>query len=159
MSYLMDANIFIEAKNSYYAFDLCPGFWDWLRHCDDVKSVSMVKTELLKGNDELTEWVKDRLNDDFFIEEEVEIQNNYRAVANYVFNLPDFKIAEKQHFLDGADGWLIAAAILRHDVIITHELNDKKCKHKILLPVIAEHFAVPCKKIFDVLRTLRVEFR
>lgn len=88
MSYLMDANIFIEAKNSYYAFDLCPGFWDWLRHCDDVKSVSMVKTELLKGNDELTEWVKDRLNnDDFFIEEEVEIQNNYRAVAGCGFNM------------------------------------------------------------------------
>ena len=28
--FLIDANILIEAKNRYYAFDLAPGFWDWL---------------------------------------------------------------------------------------------------------------------------------
>lgn len=28
--YLLDANVFIEAKNRYYGFDLAPGFWDWL---------------------------------------------------------------------------------------------------------------------------------
>ena len=25
--YLLDANPFIEAKNRYYGFDICPGFW------------------------------------------------------------------------------------------------------------------------------------
>jgi len=25
--YLLDANPFIEAKNRYYGFGLCPGFW------------------------------------------------------------------------------------------------------------------------------------
>ncbi len=28
--YLFDANVFIEAKNRYYAFDICPGFWEWM---------------------------------------------------------------------------------------------------------------------------------
>ncbi|MCG7301294.1 DUF4411 family protein [Brevibacterium ravenspurgense] len=28
--YLLDANVLIEAKNRYYAFDIAPGFWDWL---------------------------------------------------------------------------------------------------------------------------------
>ena len=27
---LMDADVFISAKNRYYAFDICPGFWDSL---------------------------------------------------------------------------------------------------------------------------------
>ena len=26
--YLLDANVFIEAKNRYYGFDFCPAFWD-----------------------------------------------------------------------------------------------------------------------------------
>jgi len=30
MPYLLDSNVFIEAKNKYYQFSLCPGFWDWL---------------------------------------------------------------------------------------------------------------------------------
>ena len=159
MSYLMDTNIFIEAKNSYYAFDICPGFWDWLRRCVEVKSVSMVKEELLRGNDKLAEWIKDHLSDGFFIKEDSEIQSNYRAIANHVFSLPNFKLAEKQHFLDGADGWLVAAAMSRRDVIITHETNDKNCKRKIHIPVVAEHFNVQCQKIYDVLRALRVRFR
>ena len=28
--YLMDSNAFMEANRLYYAFDLAPGFWDWL---------------------------------------------------------------------------------------------------------------------------------
>lgn len=30
MTYLIDANVLIEAKNRYYAFDIAPGFWKWL---------------------------------------------------------------------------------------------------------------------------------
>nr|WP_269633613.1 DUF4411 family protein [Pelomonas sp. BJYL3] len=30
MAYLLDANVFIQAKNLQYGFDFCPGFWDWL---------------------------------------------------------------------------------------------------------------------------------
>jgi hypothetical protein len=26
--YVVDANVLIEAKNRYYAFDLAPGFWE-----------------------------------------------------------------------------------------------------------------------------------
>ena len=28
--HLVDANILIDAKNRYYAFDIAPGFWAWL---------------------------------------------------------------------------------------------------------------------------------
>ena len=30
MAYLLDTNVFIQAKNLYYGFDFCPAFWDWL---------------------------------------------------------------------------------------------------------------------------------
>ena len=30
MPYLLDSNVFIQAKNLHYGMDFCPGFWDWL---------------------------------------------------------------------------------------------------------------------------------
>ena len=30
MPYLLDSNVFIEAKNNHYGFDICPAFWEWL---------------------------------------------------------------------------------------------------------------------------------
>ena len=29
--YALDANVFIEAKNRYYRFNLCPGYWQALK--------------------------------------------------------------------------------------------------------------------------------
>lgn len=31
VTYVLDTNIFIQAKNEYYAFDICPGFWAALK--------------------------------------------------------------------------------------------------------------------------------
>jgi hypothetical protein len=28
MAYLLDANVFIQAKNLHYGLDFCPAFWD-----------------------------------------------------------------------------------------------------------------------------------
>lgn len=30
MAYLLDSNVLIEAKQRYYDFGVCPGFWEWL---------------------------------------------------------------------------------------------------------------------------------
>jgi hypothetical protein len=27
--YLLDTNVFIQARNLHYGFDFCPAFWDW----------------------------------------------------------------------------------------------------------------------------------
>ena len=29
MAYLLDADVFIRAKNLHYGLDFCPAFWDW----------------------------------------------------------------------------------------------------------------------------------
>lgn len=30
--YVVDSDVFISAKNRYYSFGICPGFWDSLIH-------------------------------------------------------------------------------------------------------------------------------
>ena len=64
-TYLLDANIFIQAKNLHYGLDFCPAFWDWLdqQHAvGGVFSISHVRYELLAGDDDLSEWAKQRSN-------------------------------------------------------------------------------------------------
>lgn len=158
MKYLLDTNILIEAKNGFYAFDLCPGFWEWIKAYQDMRSIQMVKDEILEGNDLLSEWTDSELSDDYFLPENEAIQEQYVNVANYVCSLPEFKTPQKDVFLSKADGWLIAAAIHYGAVIVTHEKFEPNCKKKILLPVIARHFNISCVKIFNVLRDEKVQF-
>ena len=61
MSYLLDANVFIAAKNLHYGFDFCPAFWDWLivsNEAERVYSVEKVGDELKAINDQLSEWAE-----------------------------------------------------------------------------------------------------
>ena len=63
MIYLLDANVFIQAKNLYYGLDFCPAFWDWLivnNKAKRVFSIEKVEDELNAGADELTTWASQR---------------------------------------------------------------------------------------------------
>ncbi len=62
MSYLLDANVFMSAKNLHYGLDFCPAFWDWLVHkgnTGSVLSIDKVAGENEAGQDELSVWAKD----------------------------------------------------------------------------------------------------
>lgn len=63
MAYLLDANVFIEAKNRYYGLDFCPAFWDWLdseNAAGRVFSIEKVGDELATVADELSIWAAAR---------------------------------------------------------------------------------------------------
>jgi hypothetical protein len=62
MAYLLDADVFIRARNLHYGFDVCPAFWDWLiagnaeekvfsieRVGDEVQAVEGVSGDVLGG--------------------------------------------------------------------------------------------------------------
>ena len=71
--FLMDADVFISAKNGYYAFEICPGFWDSLAHyfgTGNIRSIDKVRNELLAGRDseDLFQWVKNDLSAALFLD-------------------------------------------------------------------------------------------
>jgi len=75
--YVIDTDVLITAKNLYYAFDICPGFWDCIviRHKDGrLCSIDRVKGEIAKGNktEDLVLWVKKDLPGSFFEDVDVE---------------------------------------------------------------------------------------
>ena len=61
MAYLLDANVFIQAKNLHYGLDCCPAFWDWLiagNASKRVFSIEKVGDEIAAGGDQLAEWAR-----------------------------------------------------------------------------------------------------
>ena len=57
MTYLLDADVFIRAKNLHYGFDFCPAFWERLIERDadgTVFSVEKVGYEVRAIADELS---------------------------------------------------------------------------------------------------------
>src|SRR6266571_7455264 len=63
MPYLLDANVFIQAKNLHYGMDFCPAFWDWLIEGNAAKqvfSIEKVGDEILAIADELADWADNR---------------------------------------------------------------------------------------------------
>jgi len=48
MAYLLDANVFMEAANRYYATDICPGFWAWMEQA--VSDGTIVSTQRVRDD-------------------------------------------------------------------------------------------------------------
>ncbi len=70
-TYLLDSDVLIAAKNTYYAFEICPGFWKGiLREYEHGKvySIDPVRTELLSGrpDEDLVQWVRESVPAAFF---------------------------------------------------------------------------------------------
>lgn len=62
--YLLDANAFIEAKDRYYGFDICPGYWSSLLVQHAAKrlfSIDRVGEELNEQDDIVKRWIKDEV--------------------------------------------------------------------------------------------------
>ena len=62
---LLDANVFIQAKNLHYGQDFCPTFWQWLldnNAAGRVFSIDKVADDIAAGGDELTDWMQDHGN-------------------------------------------------------------------------------------------------
>lgn len=61
--YVLDANDFIQAKRRFYGLDFCPGYLRtliWHQQQGKVGSIDKIRDELLRGGDDLTQWVKEQ---------------------------------------------------------------------------------------------------
>lgn len=160
--YVLDSNVFIEAHKRYYAFDLCPGFWKWLSHRStrsDIVSIDRVRAEIVGHEDLLSEWAKDPAREDLFADTtEQAVFDAYRRVMDWVDRNPQFRPQAKSKFAAGADGWLVAYAIVYKNVLVTHEAPRPDAERTVPIPNVCEEFGVPYMDTFEMLRQLQVRF-
>ena len=114
MSYLLDADVFIRAKNLHYGFDFCPAFWDWLiqqNRARQVYSIERIGGELVAGADDLADWAQDR-GDGFFLSPDASLFPALASVANWSTG-QSYDQAAVSTFLQVADYYLVGTGIRR----------------------------------------------
>jgi hypothetical protein len=133
--YLLDSNVFIQAKNRHYDFDFCPAFWDWLlleNEKRNVFSIDKVKDEIITGDDELTNWVKNNTSDQFFLPTNIQTTAEFPAISNWTIG-GGYEQSATNEFMSVADYYLIAQAKQRKAIVVTHEVPSNSLK-KIKIP-------------------------
>ncbi len=158
--FLVDADVFISAKNRYYAFDICPGFWDSLifyHRQGLVLSVDRVRGELLAGRrtEDLVVWVRNELPKGFFLEVDSEpVTTAYADIMLWSQRHPKYFDLAKAKFATGADGWLVAYARTHGMTVVTNEQSAPDSKREIKLPDVCDQFDVKYLDTFSMLRRL-----
>ena len=114
--YLVDSNFFIQAHRATYPLDIATGFWNKVKQLANsgvIVSIDKVKKELYDKNDELEEWCKLNLPDNFF-KDSSEIISDYRRVTSWAVSMSSrYMPSAISEFLDAeeADAFLVAFAL------------------------------------------------
>jgi hypothetical protein len=160
--YLLDANIFIQAQQTYYGLDMCPGFWSALVREHGAKrgfSIDKVKAELVVIEDALSDWVKNKAPPTLFKgTADRHVADLLRDLLTWVEGQPQFTPAAKAEFADAADGWVIAYAKVNGLVVVTHEELAPGAKKKVPIPNVCVQFGVEYCNTFTMLRDLKAQF-
>ena len=156
--YLLDANIFIQAKNLHYGFDFVPGFWEWLireNQTGDVASIEKVADELRGGDDELSQWAEER-GDAFFLTPDATVMPALNQVSDWA-SAQGYDPSAVATFLQVADYWLIAHALAHSCVVVTHEVPASTTR-KIKIPNACIGLGLRCISPYQMLREKRARF-
>ena len=126
MAYLLDANVFIQAKNLQYGLDFCPAFWNWLvqeNSSANVFSIENVGDELAAGDDELSVWAVER-GSRFFLSPDSKMLPSLPIVSDWVTD-QGYESAAINTFLQVADYYLVAYAHAHGLTVVTHEIASE----------------------------------
>lgn len=158
MGYLLDANVFISAKNLHYGLDFCPAFWEWLLSANRaglVFSVEKVGDELQGVADELSTWASP-LGATFFVRPNAAVFPSLATVSSWVTGQP-YTQAAVSTFLQVADYFLVAQAHAGGHIVVTHETASGSSK-RVKIPDVCIGLGIKCVTPFEMLRRERARF-
>lgn len=158
MPYLLDSDVFIQAKNLHYSFDFCPAFWEWIDVGHErglVFSIEKVRGELIAGDDELAPWAKAR-GDDFFLPPDNAILPSLAAVSAWAGS-GTYEPAAVSTFLQVADYYLVEHAHAHAFTVVTHEVAAQTVK-KIKIPNACIGLGVTVMSPYEMLRIEKARF-
>jgi hypothetical protein len=158
VAYLLDANVFIQAKNLHYGFDFCPAFWEWLmtnNASGNVFSIEKVGDEIAAGDDDLSNWAAQR-GDGFFLNPDAALLPVLGTVSAWA-NGQNYEPAAVNTFLQVADYYLVAHALTHGHTVVTHETASPSTK-RIKIPNACIGLNVKFMTPYEMLRRERARF-
>jgi predicted nucleic acid-binding protein len=160
--YVLDANVFIEAKRRYYAFDIVPSFWNALEakgQSGEILSIDRVRQELERGKDDLATWISSNWQY-FHSTASQPVLAEYAKLMVWAQGQGQYTQAAQNEFAraEAADAWLLAFCISNGLTLVTHEEFSADAKKRILLPNVCRAFSINYCNTFEMLRNLGVKF-
>lgn len=139
--YLVDSNFFIQAHRVNYPLDIAFSFWNKVKELAEsgrIISIDKVKAELYDKNDELEDWCRANLPEDFFKSTD-EVMAEYGIVTSWAISMNQHYLPNAlNEFLDAdeADAFLVAYSLADkvNRVIVTQEISQPNRKNKIKIP-------------------------
>lgn len=158
MSYLLDANVFIQAKNLHYGLDFCPAFWQWI--IDNgangrVMSIDKVSDEIAAGADELTDWVR-QYGNGLFRATDATVAGQFGRISTWVTG-QHYEPAAINTFLQVADFYLVAHALAGGHIVVTHEVPANSTK-RIKIPNVCAGLNLRFMTPYEMLRIEKARF-
>lgn len=155
--YCLDANVLINAWNSYYSKAICDGYWDVLRSLGlsgRIFLAELVKEEIIRTDDGLADWVKGSGIPIYPVDSRV------TEIVGKIF------AADPRHELlvdstrgrSLADPWVIAHAMAERACVVTKENKVTASDKKVKIPNVCERMGVRCINDFDMIRELGIRF-
>lgn len=160
MAYLLDANVFIQAKNLHYGLDFCPAFWDWLiaeNKAGNVYSIEKVADELQATADDLSAWAA-ALGTKFFLAPDPGMLSSLGKVSTWVTGQPLYAPSAVSTFLQVADYFLVAHAAAHGHTLVTHEVPAPQAIRKVKIPDVCIGLNVKTMTPYQMLRKERARF-
>lgn len=157
MTWLLDANVFIQAARREYGMDFCPAFWDWLIAANAgglVHSLDKVLGELPPGDD-VGDWAAAR-GATFFLPLQPPDLTSIAHVATWARS-GNFTAAAATEFLGVADSQLVAVAHARELTVVTHEVPANS-RQRIKVPNACIALGVAYVSPYEMLRKEKVRF-
>lgn len=158
MTYLLDANVFIQAKNLHYGLDFCPAFWNWLieKNAEGrVFNIDKVADEIAAGADELTLWMREQ-DDGLFRQTHPLVVAEFGKVSTWVMG-QGYEPAAINTFLQVADFYLIAHALAEKHVVVTHEVPANSIK-RVKIPNVCAGLGLRFMTPYEMLRREQARF-
>lgn len=164
--FLIDSNTLITPYQIYYPFDLAPNFWVKLKqeiNNSNLVMLDIVKSELLRCDDTLSEWIKD-IDDSLILSRvSTDVISKYGEILKYIQNCGFYKTDALTNWSrpDVADAWIIASAYVNGLTVITQEkangnLNSINKARNAKIPDICRAFNVECEDLFYMMRHLSI---
>ena len=158
MAYLLDSNVFIQAKNLHYGLDFCPAFWEWLIVNNTAKrvfSIEKVGDEINALADDLSIWAA-KHGPNFFLKPDAAILQVLGSVSSWASS-QNYAPAAVNTFLQVADYYLVAHALAHGHTIVTHEVASNSI-NKIKIPNACIGLGIKCMTPYEMLRHERARF-
>ena len=160
VQYALDANVLITAYRTYYAPDLCPGFWECLAHHlgnGRLVVIDRVRDEI-KYPPGLKQWVHRATDGVLATTAARSVVGYYSQMMGWVKGNSQFTEAAGDEFGRVADGWLAAYAKANRAVVVTQEVDDPNSRKRVPLPNLCRMFDVTPIDTFGMLKELDARF-